>query len=118
MTIGTNVNNVVQSSDIKAINATSAVLIVAADDNRTKLSVALPLNSLTMSAIISATEVEANALKGEMIGQTFPSNASIFMPKIVFDMDSAAQGAKWAIVDDSLTGAETSFSVLINEYTG
>lgn len=114
--INTVINEVDQVPILKSVNDGAAVLLVAADPRRIKLRVTLPLNTDTMSLVIASTQADANALKGECIGQAFPSNASIFMRDILFDTDSAAQSAKWGKVDSSLQQAATSFNVFVNEY--
>jgi len=116
--INTNINEVNQSSDIVTVTATGAILILAANARRTKISLTLPLNTLILSVIISATEAEANALKGEPIGQDFSANDNRFVPRVTFDTDSDSQGEKWAIVDSSLAGSQTSIDLNMNEYIG
>jgi len=110
------INDVDQVPALKAVDDSAAVLIAAANPRRTKLRVMLPLNTKTMSVVIAQTEAEANAFKGECIGQAFPSNASIFERSVLFDTNSAAQKEKWAIVDSSLQGAESDFTIFVNEY--
>lgn len=118
MTIGQNTAQTVQVSKKVTINDVGAVKIVDADTRRTAISIELPLNGSVMSAVISESESQANALLGEPIGQDFTGNDNRYIPEIHFTTDTSSQGEKWAFIDSSILASLTTFDIFVIEYIG
>lgn len=118
MTIGQNTTISVQTSKKVTINDVGAVKIVDADARRTSLRVELPLNLSIMSAVVSESESQANALLGEPMGQNFLGNANRYRVEVDFDTNTSAQGEKWAFVDSSIGTSLTTFDIFVIEYIG
>lgn len=118
MSIDTVFNKTLQISDVISIDDQTAIKVVDFNERRIELRFKLPMSIDIICAVIASSEADANALKGEIIGQDFSSNANRVDQEVIFDTNSDAQGEKWALVNSSIMNSLSGFDLSVNEYIG
>ena len=114
--IGTNENNVDHVPSLVTINDAAPVKLCDVNDRRMTLRVSLPCTNDTICVVVAPTSQDAADLKGETLYQNFIGADNPYKPEVVFDVNTSAQGEKWAILD--IVSDPASLELSVNEYIG